>query len=177
MAILMRRTLGVTSAPTLSKRSRIVAQLALARSDGGSRCRSGTRTLLGWAGLDVGLRSTSVCVVDADGKVAHQVSMKSDPTEIGRYLRKNFTSNIATIGLESGGTSGHLATHLRRQGFQVAVLDATQTAFPWRSTTPGIAYIFGSGTDHLAAVQRPFDRSRFFVEIGEDQHRPLSCRP
>src|SRR5262245_39839480 len=79
-----------------------------------------------WAGLDVGVHSTSVCVVDSDGKVVHQAAMKSDPTEIGRYLYKNFTSNIVHIGLESGSTSGHLALHLRRQGFQVAVLDALQ---------------------------------------------------
>ena len=113
-----------------------------------------------WAGLDVGLRSTSVCVVDVDGKVVHQVSMKSDPTEIGRYLRKNFTSNIAHIGLESGGTSGHLALHLRRQGFQVSVLDALQVHRVLsirRNKTDtndarGIAEITRNGRDYLTEV-------------------------
>jgi transposase len=113
-----------------------------------------------WAGLDVGLRSTSVCVVDADGKPVHQVSMKSNATEIGRYLRKNFTSNIAHIGLESGSTSGHLATHLRRQGFQVAVLDALQVHRVLsirRNKTDtndarGIAEITRNGRDYLTEV-------------------------
>jgi transposase len=113
-----------------------------------------------WAGLDVGVRSTAVCVVDADGKVVHQVSMKSDPTEIGRYLRKNFTSNIVHIGLESGSTSGHLATHLRRQGFQVAVLDALQVHRVLsirRNKTDtndarGIAQITRNGRDYLTEV-------------------------
>lgn len=113
-----------------------------------------------WAGLDVGLRTTSVCVVDVDGKVVHQVSMKSDPTEIGRYLRKNFASNVAHIGLESGGTSGHLALHLRRQGFQVAVLDALQVHRVLsirRNKTDtndarGIAEITRNGRDYLTEV-------------------------
>ncbi|MEZ5654888.1 MAG: transposase [Sphingobium sp.] len=65
-------------------------------------------------------------MIDAESKVLHECSMKSSPTEIGRYLRKNFTSNVVCIGMESGGTSVFLATHLRRQRFQVAVLDALQ---------------------------------------------------
>ncbi len=79
-----------------------------------------------WVGLDVGYKSTAVCVVDVDGAVVHQVSMKSHATEIGRYLRRNFKSHVTTIGLETGGLSPHLATKLRDQGFQVAVLDALQ---------------------------------------------------
>jgi transposase len=113
-----------------------------------------------WVGLDVGLKSTSVCVIDAESKVLHQCSMKSDPTEIGRYLRKNFTSNVVCIGMESGGTSVHLATHLRRQRFQVAVLDALQVHRVLsirRNKTDtndarGIAEITRTGRDYLTEV-------------------------
>ena len=45
-----------------------------------------------WLGLDVGMKSTAVCVLDGDGKVVHQCAMKTHPTEIGRYLAKNFTA-------------------------------------------------------------------------------------
>jgi transposase len=113
-----------------------------------------------WAGLDVGLKSTAVCVIDNDGKAVHQVAMKSDPTEIGRYLRKNFTSNIVRVGLETGGTSGYLATHLRRQGFQVTVLDALQVhrVLSLRrnkndtNDARGIAEITRTGREYLTEV-------------------------
>jgi len=113
-----------------------------------------------WVGLDVGLKSTSVCVIDATSKIIHHCSMKSSATEIGRYLRKNYTSNVVCIGLESGGTSGHLATHLRRQGFQVAVLDALQVhrvlSIKRNKTDTndarGIAEITRTGRDYLTEV-------------------------
>ena len=79
-----------------------------------------------WVGLDVGVRSTSVCVLDCDGVLVHQASMKTHPVEIGRYLRKNFLSHISMIGLESGGMTAHLATGMRKQDLRVVVLDALQ---------------------------------------------------
>lgn len=51
-----------------------------------------------WVGLDVGFKSTAVCVLDCDGAIVHQVSMKSHATEMGRYLRKNFKSHVTLIG-------------------------------------------------------------------------------
>ncbi|MDQ1158546.1 hypothetical protein QE385_002873 [Sphingomonas sp. SORGH_AS 950] len=43
-----------------------------------------------WVELDIGFKSTAVCVVDVDGAVVHQVSMKSHATEIGRYGKMQF---------------------------------------------------------------------------------------
>lgn len=123
-----------------------------------------------WVGLDVGLRSTSTCVVDGDGIVVHQTSMKSSPVEIGRYLRKNFQSNITMIGLESGGMAAHLATNLRKQGFRVVVLDALQVhrvLSMKRNKTDtndarGIAEITRSGREYLSEV---FVKSTLCYEI------------
>lgn len=123
-----------------------------------------------WAGLDVGTRSTSVCIIDGDGTVVHQVSMKSNPVEIGRYLRKNYQSNITMIGLESGGLAAHLATGLRKQGFQVVVLDALQVhrvLSMKRNKTDtndarGIAEITRSGRNYLNEV---FVKSTLCFEI------------
>ncbi|MBC2650488.1 IS110 family RNA-guided transposase [Novosphingobium aerophilum] len=113
-----------------------------------------------WVGLDVGLRNTAVCVVDADGAVVHQMSMKSDATEIGRYLRKNFKSHVSMIGMETGSLSPHLAAQLRRQGFPVAVLDALQVhrvlSIKRNKTDTndarGIAEITRSGREYLTEV-------------------------
>ncbi|WP_155282119.1 IS110 family transposase, partial [Sphingobium yanoikuyae] len=113
-----------------------------------------------WVGLDVGLKSTSVCVLDRDGKVVHQVSMKTHPTEIGRYLAKNFASNVAVVGMETGAMSAHLADGLRRQGYQVAVMDALQVhrvlSLKRNKTDTndarGIAEITRTGRDYLTEV-------------------------
>lgn len=113
-----------------------------------------------WVGLDVGYKSTALCVLDADGAVVHQIAIKSDATEIGRYLRKNYKSHVSLIGMETGGLSPHLATRLRRQGFQVAVLDALKVhkmLSVKRNKTDtndarGIAEITRTGRDYLTEV-------------------------
>lgn len=113
-----------------------------------------------WGGLDVGFKNTAVCVLDADGAVVHQIAMKSDATEIGRYLRKNFKSHVSLIGMETGGLSPHRAGKLRRQGFQVVVLDALQVhrvLSVKRNKTDandarGIAEITRSGREYLTEV-------------------------
>lgn len=79
-----------------------------------------------WVGLDVGLKSTAVCVVDGDGKVVHQCSMKTNATEMSRYFAKNFKTNIVMIGLESGSMATHLTTSLRRLGYRVTMFDARE---------------------------------------------------
>jgi transposase len=116
------------------------------------------------------LKSTSVCVVDADGAVVHQVMKKTHPVEIGRYLRMNFQSHISVIGLESGSMSAHLTTKLRQQGFRVVVLDALQVHRVLsikRNKTDvndarGIAEITRSGRDYLTEV---FVKSTLCFEI------------
>jgi len=113
-----------------------------------------------WVGLDVGYKSTAVCVLDCDGAIVHQVSMKSNATEIGRYLRKNFKSHVTLLGIESGGLTPHLTTKLRVQGFQVAVLDARQVhrvLSVKRNKTDtndarGIAEIARTGREYLTEV-------------------------
>lgn len=123
-----------------------------------------------WVGLDVGMRTTAVCVLDADGGVAHQASMKSDATEIGRYLRKNFRSHVTLIGLETGSLSPHLAGKLRKQGFQVVVLDALQAHRILKirrnktdiNDARGIAEIVRTGRDYLTEV---YVRSSLSFEI------------
>ena len=113
-----------------------------------------------WVGLDVGMKSTAVCVLDGDGKVVHQCAMKTHPTEIGRYLAKNFTSNMAAVGMETGAMSVHLSGGLRRLGYQVAVMDALQVhrvlSLKRNKTDTndarGIAEITRTGRDYLTEV-------------------------
>ena len=123
-----------------------------------------------WVGLDVGLKSTAVCVLDADGSIVAEQSMKSSPIELGRFLRKNFKSHVSMIGLETGSLSPHLATHLRKHGFQVVVLDALKVhrvLSVKRNKTDindarGIAEITRTGRDYLTEV---FVKSTLCFEI------------
>lgn len=123
-----------------------------------------------WVGLDVGVRSTAVCVLDNEGCLVHEITMKSDPTEIGRYLRKNFVSNISMIGLESGGMARHLTAGLRKQEFPVVILDALQihkvlTVRRNKTDTNdarGIAEVTRTGRQYLTEV---FLKSNFAYEI------------
>ena len=86
--------------------------------------------------------------------------MKSNATEMGRYLRKNFKSHVTLIGLETGSLSPHLASKLRAQGFQVVVLDARQVhrvLSVKRNKTDtndarGIAEITRTGREYLTEV-------------------------
>lgn len=134
------------------KNPQILAALAKAEEEPGS--------VKFFVGLDVGLKSTAICVVDGDGEVISENTTKSDPTEIGRYLRKNYKSHITRIGIETGSISVWLTKGLRRQGFQVAMLDALKVhrilSIKRNKTDPndarGIAEIVRSGRNYISEV-------------------------
>jgi transposase len=78
-----------------------------------------------WAGLDVGVETTSVCIIDDNGQVLHEAvcpsALKSIHGEIGWLRRRRF----ARVGIESGaGVS--LARGLRTLGYAVDVYEARQ---------------------------------------------------
>src|SRR3546814_17985366 len=45
-------------------------------------------------GLDVSQRSTSICVLDPDGKTVGEGQEKTNPFEIGRYLQKRLEGTL-----------------------------------------------------------------------------------
>lgn len=80
-----------------------------------------------YAGLDVGLRSTHVCVVDAQGRQVHACEVASDAAVIGRAL-SSLKLSYALVGLETGQLSIHLTKALRAQGLNVVCMDARQVS-------------------------------------------------
>ncbi len=76
-----------------------------------------------YAGLDVSLKRTSVCVVDAAGKVVKECSILSDPDTIAAVL-SGFRERLERIGLEAGVTAAWLHRGLCDSGFPVIVIDA-----------------------------------------------------
>ncbi len=80
-----------------------------------------------YAGLDVGLKSTCICVVDAEGKQLHASEVASDADVIGRTLA-SLKVAYRLVGLETGQLSIHLTKALRAKGLNVVCMDARQVA-------------------------------------------------
>ncbi len=78
-----------------------------------------------WAGLDVGVETTSVCVIDDHGEILHEAvcatNVKSVHQEIG-FLRRRRSARVA---LESGGGMS-LARGLQTLGYKVDIYEARQ---------------------------------------------------
>jgi transposase len=78
-----------------------------------------------WAGLDIGVETTSVCIIDDAGQVLHEATcpsaLKSVHKEIGWLKRRR----SARVGLEAGvGVS--LARGLRTLGYAIDIYEARQ---------------------------------------------------
>jgi transposase len=76
-----------------------------------------------YAGLDVSLRETAICVVDHDGKVLFESKMATDPEVIAKWLSKH-VSDLQRAGIESGMSSAWLWRALKRLGIPVICLDS-----------------------------------------------------
>ncbi len=75
-----------------------------------------------FAGIDVSLEDSSICVVDAAGKIIREVKVASDPEALARFFREaEFV--VQRIGLEAGSLSQWLHEGLTRAGFDVVLLE------------------------------------------------------
>ena len=75
-----------------------------------------------YAGLDVSLEQTSVCVVDAQGQVVREAKVASEPEALVRYLSKP-EAEIIRVGLEAGPLSQWLHGGLVAAGFEAVLLE------------------------------------------------------
>ena len=76
-----------------------------------------------YAGLDVSLKETAVCIVDDTGKVIAERMLPTDPQAIARYLNQH-ASTLDRVGLESGATSAWLWRDFSALGLPVVCLDS-----------------------------------------------------
>lgn len=77
-----------------------------------------------FAGLDTGVETTSLCVIDSDGQILQQGNCCSDPSAIHRELRWMRRRRFATISLEAGATA--IARGLRSLGYKVEIFETRQ---------------------------------------------------
>lgn len=80
-----------------------------------------------YVGLDVSLKSTSICILDERGKRAHEGEVESTPEAIHEFLLKTGLE-IEQIGLESGNLTHYLKTGLLKKKYQVVVMESRKMA-------------------------------------------------
>src|SRR5689334_17434420 len=75
-----------------------------------------------YAGIDVSLELSSVCIVDAQGKIVKEAKVASEPEAvIGFFETLGFA--VDRIGLEAGPLSQWLHAGLKRAGFDAVLLE------------------------------------------------------
>jgi transposase len=75
-----------------------------------------------YAGIDVSLECSSVCVVDANGKILREARVASEPTALIALFRSS-DIDLERIGLEAGPLSQWLFAALREAGLAVELLE------------------------------------------------------
>ena len=75
-----------------------------------------------FAGLDVSVKETSVCIVDDTGKIAREVKVVSEPEALLAVL-KNLAYHFKRIGLEAGPLSQWLCSALAEAELPVVCVD------------------------------------------------------
>ncbi len=78
-----------------------------------------------YTGLDVSLRSVSICIVDGQGQVVYEMKVPAEVSAIAKAIR-SFSSDVSTVGFEAGTLTQYLTYGLQQAGFDVVCLEARQ---------------------------------------------------
>jgi transposase len=80
-----------------------------------------------YAGLDVSMNTTFICIVNEEGKVVKELESASTPEAIGSCLSAT-ELQIEKIGLESGCLTHYLKKGLQKMGFEVVGMESRKMA-------------------------------------------------
>jgi transposase len=75
-----------------------------------------------YAGIDVSLEQSSVCVVDGTGRIVREAKVASEPEALVRFFRQVGVA-MTRIGLEAGPLSQWLHAGLSEAGFEAVLLE------------------------------------------------------
>ena len=78
-----------------------------------------------YAGIDVSLERSSVCVVDATGRIVREAKVASEPEALVGFLRQ-LGLPLARVGLEAGPLSQWLHAGLAGAGLEAVLLETRQ---------------------------------------------------
>lgn len=83
----------------------------------------GRRVMKHFAGLDVSLKETSVCIVDEAGKIVREVKVASEPEALLQVLTE-VAYSLGRIGLEAGPLSQWLWSAFAKAGLPAVCIEA-----------------------------------------------------
>ena len=75
-----------------------------------------------YAGIDVSVESSCICVVDGNGKVVREAKALSEPEALIPWFRELGLA-LARIGIEAGPLSQWLYLHMREAGLAVELIE------------------------------------------------------
>jgi transposase len=75
-----------------------------------------------YAGLDVSLAETAICVLDEDGIIVREGTAVSDPNDIANWLQQ-LGITLVRVGLEAGATAAWLYNGLKGRGLPAVCID------------------------------------------------------
>lgn len=76
-----------------------------------------------YAGLDISLDETSLCIVTADGKVVKETKIDTDPDALAKAL-SDANVLLKRVGMEASSLGGWLHAELTDRGFACIVVEA-----------------------------------------------------
>lgn len=79
-----------------------------------------------YAGLDVSVKETSICIVDETGAICREIKINSHPEDLVQVLR-NPTWRLVRIGLEAGPLSQWLFSGLAEAGLPAICIETRHT--------------------------------------------------
>jgi transposase len=105
-----------------------------------------------YTGIDVSLRSVSICIVNDKGEICHEAKLAADIEPIVACLR-GFSREVKVVGFEAGTLTQYLTYGLQAAGFEVLCLEARQVSAALsamrnktdRNDARGIAQILRTG--------------------------------
>lgn len=78
-----------------------------------------------YTGLDVSLRSVSICIIDDNGDIRHEAKVVAEVDQLVACLR-TFGQDITAVGFESGALAQYFSYGLQAAGFEAICLEARQ---------------------------------------------------
>jgi transposase len=85
-----------------------------------------------FAGIDVSLELSSVCVVDATGRIVREAKVASEPEALTAWFQ-GLGIELARIGLEAGPLSQWLHAAMREAGLAVELLETRHVRDAFRA--------------------------------------------
>jgi transposase len=75
-----------------------------------------------YAGLDVSVKETAICIIDETGKICRELKVTSHPDDLASTLN-NQTYSLARVGLEAGPLSQWLFSGLAEVGLPAVCIE------------------------------------------------------